>query len=67
MTNRVVYPGTFDPITNGHKDLIERAAAMFDEVIVAIAASTRNAYRATRYRILLRGTKSFATPSGASK
>ena len=26
MTNRVVYPGTFDPITNGHKDLIERAA-----------------------------------------
>lgn|SRR5690554_1174436 len=41
MTNRVVYPGTFDPITNGHKDLIERAAAMFDEVIVAIAASEK--------------------------
>ena len=39
MTNRVVYPGTFDPITNGHKDLIERAASMFDEVVVAIAAS----------------------------
>ena len=42
MTNRVVYPGTFDPITNGHKDLIERAAAMFDEVIVAIASSEKN-------------------------
>ena len=41
MTNRVVYPGTFDPITNGHKDLIERAAAMFDEVVVAIAASEK--------------------------
>lgn len=41
MTNRVVYPGTFDPITNGHKDLIERAARMFDEVIVAIAASEK--------------------------
>lgn len=41
MTKRVVYPGTFDPITNGHKDLIERAAAMFDEVIVAIAASEK--------------------------
>lgn len=41
MTNRVVYPGTFDPITNGHKDLIERAAAMFDEVIVAIATSEK--------------------------
>ncbi|MCK0537000.1 pantetheine-phosphate adenylyltransferase [Alcanivorax quisquiliarum] len=41
MTNRVVYPGTFDPITNGHKDLVERAAAMFDEVIVAIARSEK--------------------------
>jgi|SRR5690625_1011891 len=39
--NRVVYPGTFDPITNGHKDLIERAANMFDEVIVAIALSEK--------------------------
>lgn len=41
MTKRVVYPGTFDPITNGHKDLIERAASMFDEVIVAVASSER--------------------------
>ncbi|RZQ03541.1 pantetheine-phosphate adenylyltransferase [Vibrio vulnificus] len=37
--SRVVYPGTFDPITNGHLDLIERAAKMFDEVIIAVAAS----------------------------
>ena len=35
--NTVVYPGTFDPITNGHTDLVERAAKMFDKVIVAIA------------------------------
>ncbi len=41
MKNRVVYPGTFDPITNGHKDLVERAATMFDEVIVAIASSEK--------------------------
>lgn len=34
---RVVYPGTFDPITNGHLDLVERAAKLFDEVIVAVA------------------------------
>ena len=34
-----VYPGTFDPITNGHSDLIHRACAIFDRVIVAIAAS----------------------------
>ena len=37
MTNRVIYPGTFDPITNGHTDLIERAGRMFDEIVVAIA------------------------------
>jgi pantetheine-phosphate adenylyltransferase len=35
----VVYPGTFDPITNGHVDLIERALNLFDHVIVAIAES----------------------------
>ncbi len=37
--SRVIYPGTFDPITNGHLDLIERCADMFDEVIIAVAAS----------------------------
>lgn len=41
MTNRVIYPGTFDPITNGHLDLIERAAKMFDHVVVGIAASEK--------------------------
>lgn len=38
---RVVYPGTFDPITNGHRDLVERAARMFDHVVVAIADSQK--------------------------
>lgn len=37
--NIAVYPGTFDPITNGHFDLIERAARLFDRVVVAIASS----------------------------
>lgn len=37
----VVYPGTFDPITNGHVDLAQRAAKMFDKVIVAIASSEK--------------------------
>ncbi|MFZ5724281.1 MAG: pantetheine-phosphate adenylyltransferase [Pseudomonadota bacterium] len=41
MQNRVVYPGTFDPITNGHRDLVERAARMFDHVVVAIADSQK--------------------------
>jgi pantetheine-phosphate adenylyltransferase len=36
-TNSVIYPGTFDPITNGHVDLAERAARLFDRVVVAIA------------------------------
>jgi pantetheine-phosphate adenylyltransferase len=41
VTNKrhAVYPGTFDPITNGHHDLIRRAAGIFDRVIVAIAAN----------------------------
>jgi pantetheine-phosphate adenylyltransferase len=39
MKNKVVYPGTFDPITFGHIDLIDRAARIFDHVIVAIAAN----------------------------
>ena len=34
-----VYPGTFDPFTNGHSDLVERASGLFDRVIVAIAAN----------------------------
>ncbi len=34
-----VYPGTFDPITNGHSDLVVRAAGLFDQVIVAVAAN----------------------------
>ncbi len=37
----IVYPGTFDPITNGHIDLIERASRLFDKVIVGIAANER--------------------------
>ena len=41
MNITAIYPGTFDPITNGHSDLIERAAKLFDRVIVAIAASPK--------------------------
>ena len=39
--NRALYPGTFDPITKGHGDLIERAARLFDEVIVAVAVNSK--------------------------
>jgi pantetheine-phosphate adenylyltransferase len=36
---KVIYPGTFDPITNGHLDIIQRAATIFDKVVVAVAKS----------------------------
>lgn len=38
---KVVYPGTFDPITNGHVDLVQRACKLFDFVVVAVAASSK--------------------------
>jgi pantetheine-phosphate adenylyltransferase len=42
MTARIaVYPGTFDPITNGHVDILERSLVLFDQVIVAIAGNPR--------------------------
>lgn len=41
MSTIAVYPGTFDPITNGHADLVERAAKLFPKVVVAVAASPK--------------------------
>lgn len=41
MNYTVIFPGTFDPITNGHHDLIERASSLFGQVIVAIAENKR--------------------------
>ncbi len=38
-----LYPGTFDPITNGHNDLVRRAARIFDRVVVAVAANPNKA------------------------
>lgn len=37
--NKAIYPGTFDPVTNGHIDLIQRASKLFDQVVVAVAES----------------------------
>lgn len=39
MATKAIYPGTFDPITNGHTNLIERASKIFSHVVIAIAAS----------------------------
>lgn len=39
MARRAIYPGSFDPVTNGHLDIIERASRIFDELVVAVAAN----------------------------
>ena len=39
MTRTAIYPGTFDPITNGHIDILQRSLAVFDRVTVAIATN----------------------------
>ena len=43
MGSRAMYPGTFDPFTNGHNDLVRRACRIFDRVVVAIAANPNKA------------------------
>jgi pantetheine-phosphate adenylyltransferase len=43
MSSRAMYPGTFDPFTNGHNDLVRRASRIFDKVVVAIAANPNKA------------------------
>ena len=39
--NKAIYPGTFDPVTNGHVDLIQRASNLFEQVVVAVAESPK--------------------------
>jgi pantetheine-phosphate adenylyltransferase len=43
MNPRAVYPGTFDPITRGHEDIVRRAAHIFEHVVIAIAANPNKA------------------------
>jgi pantetheine-phosphate adenylyltransferase len=43
MNHIAVYPGTFDPVTNGHIDLVERSLRIFDEVIIAVAENPKKA------------------------
>ncbi|BFM01878.1 hypothetical protein Psyaliredsea_05250 [Psychrobacter alimentarius] len=38
LHTKILYPGTFDPITNGHVDLVTRATKLFDEVVIAVAS-----------------------------
>jgi len=40
MINKAIYPGTFDPLTRGHEDIVRRAASLFSEVVLAVADNT---------------------------
>lgn len=54
MNKIAIYPGSFDPITLGHTDLIQRTAQLFDQVIVTVATNTRKAtWLSTEQRIAL--------------
>ncbi|MEW6314239.1 MAG: pantetheine-phosphate adenylyltransferase [Pseudomonadota bacterium] len=54
MNNKVVYPGTFDPITRGHEDVVRRAARLFDSVVVAVAESqAKRAYFSLDERVAM--------------
>ena len=44
MTRKAIFPGSFDPITNGHYDIIKRGASLFDEIIVAIGINAEKKY-----------------------
>ncbi|MFH1691492.1 MAG: pantetheine-phosphate adenylyltransferase [Candidatus Omnitrophota bacterium] len=43
MRQKAIYPGTFDPVTNGHIDVVNRAVKLFDEVLVAVAPNSQKA------------------------
>lgn len=54
MDKIAIYPGSFDPITHGHVDLIQRASQLFDQVIVTVALNTRKeTWLSTEQRIIL--------------
>lgn len=50
-TRLAVYPGTFDPVTNGHSDLVTRAAPLFDRIVVAVAESPNKEGRGTGFSL----------------
>ncbi|MGP3777746.1 pantetheine-phosphate adenylyltransferase [Halanaerobium saccharolyticum] len=62
MSKKIVYPGSFDPVTNGHLDIVERAANIFDEVIVSVFCNPNKEPVFTmdeRVEMLKKATKKF--------
>lgn len=57
MSQTIIYPGTFDPLTRGHEDLVRRAASLFNQVVVAIAANrNKNSLFSVEERVQLAQT-----------
>lgn len=59
-----IYPGTFDPVTNGHLDILQRAVGLFDEVIIAVAADSNKSPLFSleeRTELLLEATREMST------
>jgi len=70
MPKTVIYPGTFDPITNGHVDLVVRAAKIFEEIIVAVAKDTSKKTLLSfeeRVGLVEKSLKSLSNPNAHSK
>ena len=63
MRHTAIYPGSFDPVTNGHLDVIARATRLFDRVIVAVA---RSLFSSCRYRSVQSGQLPWLCGSGGS-
>jgi pantetheine-phosphate adenylyltransferase len=62
-----VYPGSFDPVTNGHLDIVHRALTVFDRIVVAVLANPRKAPlldTATRVRVLREALDAAGLPAG---
>lgn len=58
MTKKAIYPGSFDPFTSGHLDIVKKAAALFDEVYIVIGVNTnkRRSFSAEKMRVAMEKT-----------
>ncbi len=70
MHKIAIYPGTFDPITNGHIDVIKRTVKLFDKVLIAVAKSSDKKPMfdlETRVKMVKAATKNFEDVGGGSE
>ena len=58
MSGRAIYPGSFDPFTNGHLDIVKKAAALFDEVciVIGVNAKKQRAFESDKMKVAIEKT-----------